>query len=135
MDSDTLIIELERRATDLESEAGRLRDAANVIRGGRPVTGRSLSPSQGRVQKATDRGTSGTSTASHILAVLGESGPLGNKELTQALFEQGWETGSAAPTNTVRTALGRLMERSEVTRLEDGRFALTGFNPEDASDG
>lgn len=118
-----IIAELNRRASELESEAGRLRSAAEVLRGGKPVsthTTKSRETGSPHISRTVRK----SGTMPLILTTLRDAGPLENKELTEELLRQGWKTNSVAPTNTVRTALGRLIERAVVTRLSDGRFAL-----------
>jgi hypothetical protein len=63
------------------------------------------------------------STMAMIEAVLTTtSEPLDPPTLTEAMREQGWDTDSVNPTNTVRTALSRLVERRAVERVDGGRF-------------
>ncbi|WP_344753701.1 hypothetical protein [Leifsonella bigeumensis] len=129
MESDMIIRELEGRANELESEAQRLRAAAEVLRGRSPIS----SPTRKSLVPARP-GTRGGGSMELILTTLDELGPLQNTVLTNELLGRGWKTSSASPSNTVRTALGRLMERGEVRRLKDGRFATASYFTSNAQD-
>ena len=64
------------------------------------------------------------STMSMIRTVLRQSlGSLSVADLTDKMLQAGWDTTSEVPQNTVRTALARLVEKSEVQRNEDGTYA------------
>lgn len=120
MDSKELIRELESRAGQLESEAQRLRAAAQVLRGEVPVVATPTAPSPSQ----TSAPHQALGTMPLIIDTLAEIGPATNRDLTAALRKRGWVTVSTQPTNTVRTALGRLLRRGQVVQLDDGRFAL-----------
>lgn len=125
MDSHEIIRELERRANQLESEAQRLRAAVQVLRGDAPTVTSTTEASLPVAEHARPEVSRPTpKTMPLILETLGELGPTSNRELTAALLERGWVTTSAEPTNTVRTALGRLVQRERVTQLDGGLFAL-----------
>lgn len=127
MDSDTLIRELETRASELEEEARRLRSASEVLQGKRAATDTSHVTGAASVRKVSQ-------TNPTILKVLNESGPMDARTLTTAMLDRGWETTSITPSNTVRTALGRLADRGEVVRLDDGQFATMRWIEDNARD-
>jgi hypothetical protein len=132
MDNNEIIRELERRANQLESEAQRLRAAIQVIRGDVPVV--SAQPTSNPapiVVPASPAPRQAVGTMPLIIETLGELGPTSNRDLTAALLERGWTTSSAEPTNTVRTALGRLVQRGQV--VQAGR--LFSLPSEDETEG
>lgn len=132
MDNDQIIRELELRANQLESEAQRLRAAVQVLRGDVPVfSAQPTSTATSIVVPAAPAPRQAVRTMPLILETLGELGPISNRDLTAALLERGWTTSSAEPTNTVRTALGRLVQRGQVI-LADGLFSLAS---EDEAEG
>lgn len=130
MDNNEIIHELERRANQLESEAQRLRAAVQVLRGDVPVVTAPSASTPAPVSVSVPppapalapRQAIGTMPL--IIETLGELGPTSNRDLTSALLERGWATASAEPTNTVRTALGRLIQREQVIQLDGGLFSL-----------
>jgi DNA-binding transcriptional regulator PaaX len=54
-------------------------------------------------------------------------------ELLQAMLDQGWETQSAEPINTVRTAISRLVKRGVLQRTGVGTYRRAGEQLETAS--
>ena len=48
--------------------------------------------------------------------------PMSTAEVTTALLTSGWQTASANPLNTIRTALGRMAEKNLAAQTRDGRW-------------
>jgi len=126
MSDDTILAEIDQRIADLEAEANRYRAAAALLRGGSAATSGVRSKPNRRQAPRSNGGP--TSTMSMVQSVLAEHGPLTIRNLAEQMIVDGWDTQSDVPTNTVRTAVGRLTERGVLSRHDDGSYKL--FHPE-----
>lgn len=154
MSDDSILAELERKALEAEAVAAKYRAAIAVLRGKTP---RVLNTSGAKVAlkptstiyEVKSRVTSGkksgpTSTMSMIRTVLsGSSSPLSVTELTERMLIQGWDTQSENPSNTVRTAASRLVDKRQIERTDDGAYFMSvgsalvnalGINQDDDDD-
>lgn len=130
MDDDSLLVRLQKKAEYHAHEAERFRIAAEVVREeerggtrGAPLSRRT--PSDPR-----------HSTMTMITTVLGDTdAPLDLDTLTARIQEEGWQTESTNPRNTVRTATRRLAERGVLKRTPEGSFALAPEDSEAPGDG
>ena len=122
---ETLLERLVRKAEYHAEQAERYRVAADVVRG-------ETQPSRSTAMTTRRTGEPRKSTMGMIQYSLGQSSdPVDLPTLTRLMQEAGWETTSATPSNTVRTALHRLMERGAVHRDDVGRFMMA---PQDVHD-
>jgi hypothetical protein len=114
-----IITELEDKATALEEDARKIRAAIEVLKDVRgPHTN-----SPARIASRASRTRAG-GTLDQIREILAETPPLSVAEILDTLYARAWTTESANPSNTVRTAIGRLLERGAVVKSPDGRYTL-----------
>lgn len=126
-DNETILALLEEKASFHAREADRYRSAIRILRGEpervkRPDTQLQFAYPEAasvRRRKSTDPKAS---TQAMVEKVLARVGHLTYKELTEKMLEDGWVTESVTPSNTVRTALGRMSERGIVGRNEEGEY-------------
>ncbi|CAN5171069.1 hypothetical protein BH11ACT4_BH11ACT4_09470 [soil metagenome] len=130
MSDDNILAELEAKASEAEAAATKYRAAIALLRGetvrsGKP--GRVTGVHEFKLRASTSGKKVGpTSTMSMIRTVLGRStAPLGIAELTEKMLTGGWDTQSENPSNTVRTAVMRLVDdKGEVVKHVDGTYSL-----------
>jgi hypothetical protein len=119
-DLTAMVAELEKRATKLEDEAERLRQAAALLRGDAPRA-QAVTPTRRVVRRRSPSGT--MSMAYAVLQSATE--PLSPPALAAKMIQAGWQTDSDNPSNTLRTALRRMVERpgSDV-HVKAGKYYL-----------
>jgi len=124
MSDDTILAELDQLASHHETQARKYRAALALLRGSQPTT-RNTQP-RPAASRAVGPRKSPTGTMSMIRKVLASSEqPLVIPKLTERMLSGGWDTQSENPSNTVRTAILRLVDKTEVIRNADGTFELT----------
>ena len=124
MSDDTILAELDQLAAHHETQARKYRAALKLLRGPQPAIA-SITP-RPTVSRILGPRKSPTSTMSMIRKVLASSErALVIPELTERMLSGGWDTQSENPSNTVRTAILRLVDKTEVIRNADGTFELT----------
>lgn len=135
-DNETILALLEEKANFHSRETERYRSAIRILRGEpetgtRPKTRLQFAPAENPAARRRKVDNPMASTQAMIERVLAEVGSLPYKELTNKMLEAGWITESVTPSNTVRTALGRLAARGIVERTEGGLFAAPASSDED----
>lgn len=135
-DNETILALLEEKASFHAREAERYRSAIRILRGEpapgtRPKTQLQFAPAENPAARRRKVDNPMASTQAMVERVLAEVGSLPYKELTNKMLEAGWITESVTPSNTVRTALGRLADRGIVERTEDGLFSTPASSDED----
>lgn len=138
-DTKSLLARLEEKALFHTREADRYKTAAEVVRAVMydnapkaqldspamvdPATQPEFALGQPADQPAPRKGPK--STMAMIQQVLSESdSPLRLTVLTERMIQSGWETSSAAPSNTVRTAVGRMVEANRAVRTPEGLYSM-----------
>ena len=139
-DKETILALLEEKAAYHKGELERYRSAIYALGGSASVQRQDtvttpeppVRVNDGRVALMRRRKVDNpmASTQAMIERVLADSPALGYKQLTEKMLEAGWITESVTPSNTVRTALGRLSERGIVERTEDGLFRVPASTEE-----
>ena len=126
-----MLARLEAKAQFHAQEAERYRVAIDVIRGESETGAPKRQPVPSR--RARSSGDSGKSTPAMILRALAASSePLDIAAITARMLDLGWQTESAAPTNTVRTAIGREVVKKTVRKADNRRYELfSGVQQED----
>jgi hypothetical protein len=129
MADNEILAALDGRIAALSAELERYRAAAALIRGdnaaGNATTNARINPNARAPQNRRQRRAADpkTSTVAMIDVVFGlTDSALDANQVTERMQQEGWITTSGFPVNTVRTALGRAVEKGTLVRLEDGRF-------------
>lgn len=128
---DSDLAHLEEKARFYETQAKRIRDAIEVLRSEAGDTSTRVTvPSTRRPQRETDP-RYGTMPMIEQALATGEA--LTVPELVDRMTGLGWQTDSATPRNTVRTAVHRLLARGTIVSVEGRRYALA-ISVEQATD-
>jgi len=136
----SILATLEEKVRFYEERARRYRDAAELVRAElaeSPTTAGPRGAYAAVVPPVLRRQASDPkqSTMAMIGEVLSHSNePLSVAAPTESMLAEGWDTSSETPANTVRTAVGRLVERGAVEKTDDGRYGLPHRVVEDISD-
>lgn len=120
MAREDLLKQLEAELADAEAYAASLRVAVDAVKGKVTPVSQAGTGAPPRPQRTTGA----PSTAPLLLSIIDESEREWNtRDLTDEMFQRGWETTSPNPRQAVKATAARLVKAGKLRRVSEGVYA------------